>query len=112
LNKTELLFAPWAIGSLKAARGPKWRKLIENIARRQETDPDALALQLLMVRLNGCLTCDARKYSERGGCAQCSRATLAFSKETEDGLIDRFRRTRTEISHLLHIQKQAIAKAA
>jgi radical SAM superfamily enzyme len=112
MERTELLFAHWAVRALKDARGPKWKKLVEDVAALPETHPDALAFQLMMVRLNGCVTCDARKYIERGGCARCSSTTLAFSKETEENLLARYRAARKEITSTLKTEKRAVAKAA
>jgi hypothetical protein len=112
MNRTEILFAPWAIRALKDARGPRWRKLVEDVAHRPETDPDSLAFQLLMIRLNSCLSCDARKYAERGGCARCALTNLGFSKETETGLLARYRAARKEIVQELQLPKRGLAKAA
>ncbi len=107
MTRTEILFAPWAVRALKDARGSKWRRLIEQIAALPEDDPDALAFQMLMIRLNNCLTCDARKYMERGGCAHCALTNLGFSRETEEGLIARYRATRKEIVQALKASKRA-----
>ncbi len=112
MSRTEILFAHWAVRSLSNARGPKWRKLVEEIAALPETDPDALAFQLMMVRLNGCPSCDARKFAERGGCARCSLTTLAFSKETEASLLARYRSAQKDIQEALRPQKRTLAKAA
>ncbi len=105
MSRTEILFAPWAVRPLKDARGAKWRRLVEQVAALPEEDPDALAFQLLMIRFNNCVTCDARKYMERGGCARCALTNLGFSKETEDMLIARYRATRKEISQALKAAK-------
>ncbi len=112
MERTELLFAHWATRSLQNARGPKWKKLVQEIQALPETHPDALAFQLMMVRLNSCVTCDARKYVERGGCARCSLTTLSFSKESEEALLARFRAARKEISQALREEKQTAAQAA
>jgi hypothetical protein len=112
MAKTELLFAHWAVRSLRDARGPRWRKLVEEVAALPEDHPDALAFQLMMVRLNNCLSCDARKYAERGGCARSSLTTLQFSKETDESLVARFRAARKEISATLKPSRRATAKAA
>ena len=101
MAKTELLFAHWAVPALKGARGPKWKKTVEELAALPETHPDALAFQLMMVRLNSCVTCDARKYVEKGGCAKCSLTTLTFSKENEDQLLTRYRTLRKEMAEVL-----------
>jgi nitrate reductase cytochrome c-type subunit len=109
MSRTELLFATWAIRTLQDARGAKWKRLVQDIATRPETDPDSLAFQLVMIRLNSCLSCDARKYAEKGGCARCSQTNLGFSKETETELLARYRAARKEIAQEL---KQNLTKAA
>ncbi len=101
MQRTELLFAPWAVRKLGDARGAKWRRLVNQVAALPETHLEALAFQLMMVRLNSCVTCDAKKYVERGGCARCSLATLALCKDNEDQLLARFRAARKEISKTL-----------
>jgi hypothetical protein len=112
MDRTELLYAHWATRSLHGARGPKWKKLVQEIQALPETHPDALAFELMMVRLNSCVTCDARKYVEKGGCARCSLTTLTFSKESEEALLARFRAARKEISQVLKEEKRAAEKAA
>ncbi|MGB8645675.1 MAG: hypothetical protein WCF84_10585 [Anaerolineae bacterium] len=106
MTRTEILFAPWAVRALKNARGNKWRKLIDQIDVLPEDNLDALAFHLLMIRLNNCVTCDARKYMERGGCARCALTNLGFSKETEESLLARYRATRKEIAETLKPAKR------
>lgn len=104
-NKTEFLFAHWAVPKLKNLRGPKWHALVERIARLPETHPDALAFALTMVRINGCVNCTAQRYRERGGCASCAQMVLTtLSKETEPALLARFRAAQKEIAGLLTVQ--------
>jgi hypothetical protein len=112
MTRPELLFAHWAVRALKDARGPKWKKLVQEIAALPETDLNALAFQLTMVRLNGCVTCDVRKYAERGGCARCASTNLGFSKETEESLLARYRTARKQLMEELKSQKRQIAQAA
>lgn len=98
-NRIEFLFAHWAVPALRDMRGARWRDLVERIAPLPETHLDALAFALVMVRLNGCVTCDARRFRERGGCANCSRFVLTtLSKESEANLLTRFRAAQKEIA--------------
>jgi hypothetical protein len=106
MDKTELLFAHWAVRQLQNARGPRWKKLVQQISALPETHPDALAFQLMMVRLDGCVNCDAKKYVERGGCARCAANTLNFSKETEEALLARFRAARKEVAQAIKHDKR------
>lgn len=112
MDRTELLFAHWATRSLQNARDAKWKKLVQEIQALPETHPDALAFQLMMVRLNSCVTCDARKYVEKGGCARCSVSTLNFSKDSEEALLARFRAARKEVAQALKEQQRELEQAA
>jgi hypothetical protein len=98
-HPTEFLFAHWAVPVLKDLRGARWRELVTRIAALPSTHPDSLAFALMMVRLNGCVTCDARRYRERAGCANCSRLVLTtLNKESETSLLARFRAAQKEIA--------------
>ena len=110
-KRPEFLYAHWATPTLKDLRGPRWRALIEHVAPLASTHPDALAFALTMVRVNGCVACDARRYRERGGCAQCSRFVLmTLMHEGEAGLLARYRAAQKEIAHAqpaARLEKQA-----
>lgn len=112
MRHTELLFAHWAVRALKDARGPKWKKFVQNIAAMPETEMDALAFHLIMIRLNSCMTCDLLRYTERGGCARCAATNLGFSKESEASLLARYRSARKQILDELKLQKERIVSAA
>ena len=99
-NQTEFLFAHWAVSKLKELRGAKWRALVERVEKLPEDDPDALAFDLTMVRINGCANCNLHRYRDRGGCAQCSRFVLTtLSKESEASLLARYHVAQKEISN-------------
>lgn len=101
-NKTEFLFAHWAVPPLKNLRGAKWSALIERLSNLPADHPDALAFALLMVRLNVCVTCTAQRYRERGGCASCSEYVLTtLSKESEAALLMRYHAAQKEIADAL-----------
>lgn len=109
--RTEFLFAHWAVPMLKNLRGARWRELVTRIAALPAEHPDALAFALMMVRLNGCVACAARRYRERGGCANCAKFVLTtLNKESEVGLMARFRAAQREVvrSH----KTRAIEKVA
>lgn len=110
LNRPEFLFAHWAVPMLKELRGARWRALVEQIAPLPPTHPDALAFALMMTHLNGCVTCTAHKYRERGGCGQCARMVLTtLNKESEAGLLARYRAAQKEIARTIPTQ---VKKAA
>lgn len=98
-HRTEFLFAHWAVPALEDLRGPRWRALVERIAGLPSTHPDSLALALTMVRVNGCVNCDAKRYRERGGCGNCSQFMLkTMNREDESSLLARYRAALKEIT--------------
>ena len=98
-HPTEFLFAHWAVAALPDLRGARWRDLVARIARLSSTHPDSLAFALMMVRINGCVSCDAKRYRDRAGCANCSRFVLTtLNKETEANLLARYRAAQKEIA--------------
>ncbi len=111
-TRIEFLFAHWAVPMLKELRGARWRDLVMRVARLDSTHPDALAFALMMVRLNGCVSCDAKRYRERGGCANCARFVLTtLNKEAETDLITRFRAAQKEIGRNLRARSTEQAAA-
>jgi hypothetical protein len=61
-NKYELLFTPHLIPGLRDLRDTEWQRLIDSLAELPETHPDALAFSLMMIDLDGCLTCEMDSY--------------------------------------------------
>lgn len=103
-HRTEFLFAHWAVPALKDLRGARWRELVARVAALPSTHPDALAFALTMVRVNGCINCDAKRYRERAGCANCARLVLTtLNKESEASLLARFRAAQKEIAQSMKI---------
>lgn len=111
-HRTEFLFAHWAVPALADLRGARWRDLVNRIAALSSTHPDSLAFALTMVRVNGCVNCDARRYRERGGCANCTRFVLTtLNRESEAELLTRYRAAQKEIARSM-IRRDAEEKAA
>jgi len=111
-HPTEFLFAHWAVPSLNELRGPRWRELVSHVAAMPSTLPDALAFALMMVRLNGCMNCDATRYRDRGGCSTCSRFSLTtLNKESEASLLTRYHVAQKDIAEMLkeHILREKAA---
>jgi hypothetical protein len=104
-NRPEFLFAHCAVPALVNLRGRLWYELVREITALPEDDPNALAFALMMIDLNGCITCDARRYRERGGCASCACLTLkASSRLGETTLIARFHAAGKRIAEMAATQ--------
>ena len=84
---TEIMFPPKVIPSLRDACGAEWRSLVERVTALDETDPQSLALSLVMIRLNGCLECETDSYRAMRGCAACALQTVKRYRTNERELL-------------------------
>ncbi|TFH34716.1 MAG: hypothetical protein E4G99_08935 [Anaerolineales bacterium] len=88
--ENELLFPTHVIPALRQARGDAWRALIERITPLPEDHPQRLAFSLMMIRLDGCLTCETDSYRAMRGCKACARQMLRRHKGSDDTLLQVF----------------------
>ena len=109
---SELLFPPYAIAPLQDLRGPKWKALVKRVAALPETDPDSLAFSLMMIRLDGCLTCETDSYKAMRGCVQCAIQTIRRFKESDEDLLQFYREAQAEVKSYLKDSAQQQKKAA
>ena len=84
----ELLYPPTVTPRLRTARGEPWRDLVDRISRLPQDDPENLAFQLMMIRLNGCLKCETDSYRAMRGCLSCTHQTLRRHKPPDEDLLD------------------------
>ena len=103
---SELLFPPYAIAPLQGLRGPEWQALVGRVAALPETHPDSLAFSLMMMRLDGCLTCETDSYKAMRGCAQCAVQTIRRFKESDEELLRLYRQAQEDIAAYLEQRKQ------
>ena len=96
-SDTEMLFPNRVIPSLKSLRGPAWRSLVETAATAVDGDETTLAFGLMMIRLNGCLTCHSDSYRAMRGCTVCAQQAVARFKDNDDGLVKLFHKASREV---------------
>jgi hypothetical protein len=85
--RTELLFPPRLIHTLRDLRGDVWRELVDAITALPETHPDKLAFCLMMIRLNSCLSCLSGSYRYMRGCELCAGQTISRFQGTDEELV-------------------------
>jgi hypothetical protein len=115
----DLLFPPQAVPLLRNARGDIWRVLVERINTLPEAHPEYLAFCLMMIRLNGCISCETDSYRAMRGCVPCARQTLRRFKGGDADLLQRYEAALVDVQsylqerpHLLVIEALAPARAA
>lgn len=99
----ELMFPPYAIPALRKLRGPQWQALVERVLCLPETHEETLALMLLMIRLNGCASCETDSYRAMRGCAACAQQTLRRYKGDDDELLQIYQQALTDIRQFLKL---------
>lgn len=97
-NKYELMFTPHLIPSLSDLRDEKWQKLVKSVSTLPETHPDALAFSLMMIDLDGCLTCEMDSYRAQKGCELCARQAVLGFKGSDEQLINCFQEAKNHLA--------------
>jgi hypothetical protein len=110
--RNELMFPPYAIPMLRDLRGPEWRELVEHVMSLPESDPDSLAFSLMMIRLDGCLTCETDGYRAMRGCILCATQTVRRFKGTDKELLKAYRQARKEVQAFMRKQERQNGKPA
>lgn len=100
-SDTEILFPMRVAPSLRDLRGPVWRSLVDQVCRPPEASLDQLAFTLLLVRLDGCLTCHADSYRAMRGCTTCASQVIRRYRGTDEDLIVLFEGARDDVAAYL-----------
>lgn len=103
---TELVYPLRVTPVLGTMRGDDWQILIGRISSTQADLLDQYAFVLLMVKLSGCLACNADSFRAMRGCTQCARQTIRRYRGNDKDLIEIFNLSRREVE--TYIQKQAL----
>lgn len=96
-NDAEVMFPARVIPMLRDLRGKAWAQLIDRICSQEAGNYDEQALTLMMIRLDGCLTCHADSYRAMRGCTLCAQQTITRFKGTDDELIEKFEQARIDV---------------
>jgi hypothetical protein len=104
-SDTELLFPTRVIASLGGLRSEPWRILIEKISGQGALPIDQEAFVLMMVRLGGCIGCNADSFRAMRGCTACARQTIRRFKGGDQDLVELFNQSSREMEG--YLQKRA-----
>lgn len=86
---------------LRDLRGPVWRSLVDRAWRAPEASLDQLAFTLLLVRLDGCLTCHTDSYRAMRGCTTCATQTVKRYRGSDEDLVLLFECAREDVAAYL-----------
>jgi hypothetical protein len=104
---TEMLFPMRVVPSLADLRGVAWKRLVARISELEEEDPDALAFGLMMIRLSGCVTCQADSFRALRGCTACARQAILRFRGNDQDIARQYEKARKEIQTYLNGNSKA-----
>jgi hypothetical protein len=96
-SDTEVLFPPRVIPLLREHHGEQWGNLIDRVRSADSTPAERYAFELMMVRLCGCVGCDADSFRAMRGCTQCARQAVRRFRGSDQDIIDQFWQVKKEI---------------
>lgn len=100
-SNAEILFPLRLLPEVKVVRGESWTQLIDLISAANSQTIDRLAMELLLVRLAGCMNCDSDSFRAMKGCEFCIRQVLRRFKGTDAELIRSFEQSKKEMNKFM-----------
>jgi len=94
---TELLFPLRVVPLLAEARGEVWREFIEKLCSSETDRVDQVAFVMMMVRLGGCIGCNADSFRAMRGCTKCTQQSIKRYRGEDNDLIKLYEKAKQEI---------------
>ena len=85
-SDTEILFPMRVAPSLKNLRGETWNRLVSDACSAPDDSVDQLAFSLVLIRVNGCLTCHTDCYRAMRGCSVCASMSVRRYRGSDEEL--------------------------
>jgi hypothetical protein len=104
----ELLFPVHVISNLQHSRGDDWCALVERVSNLPEGDIELLAFSLMMIRLDGCLSCETDSYRAMRGCKACSKQSLRRYKGSDLELLSIYHEALEDVQQYLEVQTPTV----
>ncbi len=101
-SDTEVLFPSRIIPQLQSLHGEDWRRLVDHIRSAESTSAERYAFVLMMVRMCGCVGCNADSFRAMRGCTQCARQTVRRMRGSDREVAEQFRQVQKEVEAYLH----------
>jgi hypothetical protein len=85
--ETEVLFPSKAIGSLLKLRSKTWQDLANQVDAQPVQSSEQTAFVLMMVKIDGCVTCNVDSFRAMRGCPACAQLNIKRYKGTDEDLL-------------------------
>lgn len=96
-NDADLIFPSRVIPELRDSRGTEWQEFIDRISGLTPDSLDRVALVLMIVRLSGCVSCQADSFKAMRGCALCATQSLRRFRSDDRALIRQVESAKKEL---------------
>lgn len=106
-SDTELLFPLRVVPFLGGIRGADWQALLDKVSAPNVTAVDQVGFVLLMVRMGGCVGCNADSFRAMKGCTLCARQNIKRHRGTDQEMLELFEQTCKEAEIFLGKKNQA-----
>lgn len=104
---TDFLFPSRVIPKLSGLRGEEWDVLVEKAQTAGEDTAEHLSFILMMVKLNGCESCNADSFKAMRGCTACSVQSIQRFSGRDAELAKRYEKASGQVRvHLNSIHKR------
>ncbi len=110
-SDTEILFPMRVASSLKDLRGETWRQMVAEACRAPDDSVAQLAFSLVLIRVNGCLTCHTDCYRAMRGCSVCAGMAVRRYRGADEELRALYEDAKWEISAYLDGGRESFSKA-
>lgn len=104
-SDTEVLFPSRVIPTLRSLQGDEWHRLIDHILLDETPQTERNAFVLMMVRMCGCVGCNADSFRAMRGCTQCARQTVRRFRGGDPEIVEQYRQVMKEVES--YLQKNA-----
>ena len=105
-SDTEIIFPMRVAPDLKKLRGPEWDLLVDRACDAPECSVEHLAFNLLLVRLNDCLSCRTHSYRAQQGCTYCAVHSVRRYRGKDSELSDMYNVAFEEVSAYQQVTEQ------
>lgn len=102
---TEVLFPMRVIPTLRSLQGEDWKQLVDHVYSASAAPAEKFAFVAMLVRMCGCVGCNANSFRAMRGCTQCARQTVRRFRGGDREFIEQFRQMQREVE--AHMQKMA-----
>jgi hypothetical protein len=110
---TEILFPMRVAPQLRSLRGETWKDLVSRAMQAPEASPEQLAFSLLLIRIDGCLTCHTDCYRAMRGCTACAVTSVRRFRGEDEELLEMYEEALADIqAHLQEVPSPTLLEGS